>query len=90
MAVIDVSTIHLTEADKIDMQGAIKEAAGSLLRAEAERDLRKQIAKKAKEDWQIRPADFNTLVRIYHKQNIDEIQEATDEIVGLYEMVFNK
>lgn len=90
MANEDLSLIHLTAADKADVQAAIKESAGSLLRQEAERDLRKEIAKKAKENWQISPSDFNKLVKIYHKQNLDEIQEATEELIGLYEMVFSK
>jgi len=47
-AVIDLSHIHLSASDKVDLQAAIKEAAGSLLRQDAERDLRKQIAKTAK------------------------------------------
>ena len=90
MTTVDISTIHLSAGDKADVQAAIKEAAGSLLRTEAERDLRKSIAKKAKDDWQISTSDFNKLVKIYHKQNLEEIQEETDEIISLYEMVFSK
>lgn len=84
----DLSLIHLTPADKIDAQGAIKEASGSLLRQQAERDLQKEIAKNAKENWQIPPADFKKLVKIYHNQNLETITEEAEDLVGLYEMVF--
>lgn len=91
MGIIDTSEeaiLNLSEGDRADLEDAAKEAAGSLLRADSERDLRKEIAKKVKDDMDIKPAMFNKLVRMYHKQNKEEIQNKTEAIVSLYETVF--
>lgn len=80
--------LNLTDGDREDLENAIKEAAGSLLRAESERDLRKEIAKRVKDDLEIKPALFNSLTKMYHKQNKEEIQNKTDVMVSMYETVF--
>ncbi len=82
--------LNLSEGSREELEGCIKEAAGSLLRAESERDLRKEIAKRVKENFDIGPANFNKLVKMFHAQNKEEVQAQTDMLVSMYETVFSE
>jgi len=78
-----------TPQDKQEVINMIKEAAASLLRADSEADLRKDIAARAKEEFKIPAADFNKIVRWYHKQNRKEEQEKQEKTSELYEKLFD-
>lgn len=77
-----------TETDRIEVENAAKEAAASLIRIDAERDLIKDIATRMKEEFAIAPGDFKRIVNMYHRQNLDEQQEKHNKVVDLYNQVF--
>ncbi|CAL9958499.1 transcriptional regulator [Vibrio phage K567] len=85
---IEYETIS-TPQDKQEVINMIKEAAASLLRADSEADLRKDIAARAKEEFQIPAAEFNKLTRWYHKQNRAEEQAKHEKVDTLYEKLFD-
>lgn len=89
MNINEIETIS-TENDRKEVINAVKEAAASLLRIEAERDLIKDIAARMKEEFEIKPTDFNKVVKMFHKQSKHEEQEKHDKVIGLYDQLFSK
>ncbi|AUR85765.1 transcriptional regulator [Vibrio phage 1.081.O._10N.286.52.C2] len=85
---MEIETIS-TPQDKTEVINMVKEASTCLLRMDSERDLLKEIAARAKEEFEIKPADFNKVVKMYHKQNRHEEQEKHQKIDGLYEKLFD-
>lgn len=77
----------LTDEQKKKLQGAIKEISNSMLRAEAERDLVREIVKEQSQELQIPKKIISKIAKTYHKQNL--VQEIADheEFVELYEKV---
>ena len=43
-----------------------------------------------KEKFEIKPSDFNTVVKLFHKQNLDEQKERQDKVFDLYGRLFDK
>lgn len=70
------------------IENAAKESSNSLIRTDAEKDLRKEITKRMKEEIGIPAADFNGLVMIYHKQNLAEVEANNERKTELYRKVF--
>lgn len=85
--ILEYETIS-TETDRQEVVNMVKEAASSLIRIDSERDLMKDIAARANEEFEIKPADFNKVVKMYHKQNRQEEQAKHEKIDGLYETLF--
>ena len=77
-----------TENDRQEVVNSIKEASISLVRIEAEKDHMKEIASRMKEEFEIAPADFNAVLRIYHKQNLEEQQQKKEDLFTLYDKIF--
>ncbi|AGN30053.1 DsbA dsDNA binding protein late transcription [Vibrio phage nt-1] len=88
MDILEYETIS-TPQDKQEVINMIKEAAASLLRTEGEASLRKDIAARAKEEFEIPAADFNKVVKMYHKQNRIEEQQKYEKVDTLYEKLFD-
>lgn len=89
MDILEYETIS-TETDRQEVINAVKEAAASLMRADSERDLRKDIAERMKEEFELKPADFNKVVKWYHKQNRQEEQAKAEKVSSLYEKLFEE
>lgn len=74
-------------ADLKSLQDAIEEASGSMIRTDAEKELRKEIAAAIKEKIAIPPKIFNRMVKTYHKASFkDDVQEA-EQFQAIYEKV---
>ncbi|CAL9972003.1 transcriptional regulator [Vibrio phage D479] len=89
MDILEYETIS-TPNDKKEVINAVKEAAASLLRADSEKDLRKDIADRMKEEFEIKPADFNKVVKWYHKQNRQEEAAKNEKVHNLYDKLFDE
>jgi len=71
--------IPTSSEDIKTLQGAIEEASASLIRQDAEKDLRKEIHDALKEKVDIPKAVFNRMVKVYYKSSFrDEVQSAED------------
>ena len=79
-----------SETDRLEVVNAVKEAANSMLRIDSEKELIKDIATSMKEKFEIKPSDFNTVVKLFHKQNLDEQKERQDKVFDLYGRLFDK
>lgn len=88
MDITEYETIS-TPQDKTEVINMIKEASASLLRADSESDLRKDIAARAKKEFELKPAEFNKLVKWYYKQNRAEEQAKNEKVDSLYETLFD-
>lgn len=67
---------------------AIREASNSLIREESEKEFRKGVRDKLKEELNLPPKLFNKMLKVYHKQNFPEERNAAEEFEVMYEKVF--
>lgn len=91
MATIDTGNYeHLSPTDIKAVKDAAKERSKAMLRIDAEKALMKEITDKVKEDFGIKPGDFNALATRYHKQDIASQKAKFENQVELFEMVFGE
>lgn len=79
--------VPMNDADRKDVQGAVKEMVDSLYRIDAEKQLQKEIKARVKDDLSdfITPADFAKVVQIAYKENGSKIDADTTRILDLAE-----
>lgn len=89
MSVIDTQNYdHLTAIEIKAVQDAAKEAAKSLLRSDAEKELRTDIATKIKDEYGISKSHFNYLAMRYHKQDQQVVTATFENKNALFDKVF--
>lgn len=71
-------------ADRKKIKDALQEISDSMTRAEAERDLIKNIVKDVSDNFKLPKKYINKMARIYHKQNFQITQQETEELESLY------
>lgn len=76
------------EKSRKEIVAAVKEASNSKTRIDAEKDLIKDIAARMKEEQGVPVSLFNSLVNTYHKQDLDQKQEKTEEFFDTYSVLF--
>ena len=82
--------MNLTPADKLKLEGALKDMSASMTRVEAERDLQKNVIGDICEELDLNKKVFRKLAKTYHKQNFDQEVATHEEFEQLYETVTNK
>lgn len=87
MAVKVVHIENLTEEQQGRLKKALKDAADSHLRAEAESEYLREVIKKVAEDLKIPKKLVNALAKTYHKQNFDEVVAEHEQFEKLYKTV---
>lgn len=75
--------------DRRKLKAAIVEMTKSMLRMDTERDLLKEIAKTASEDFQIPKKIINKLARTMYKNNYNDLQAENEHFEFLYETLVN-
>lgn len=80
----------LTPEQKKDLQGAIQEISNSMLRAEAERDLIREIVKEQSDTLQIPKKVISKIAKTFHKQNLAQEVADHEDFVELYEKITAK
>jgi hypothetical protein len=71
--------------DKKKIFDAVREISNSMLRAEAERDLIKEIVKEISDTYQIPRKTVKKIAVTFHKQNLTQVNQEHEEFVDLYE-----
>lgn len=79
--------ITLTDEQKKQLKGAIQEISNSMLRAEAERDLVREIVKEQSAELQIPKKIITKIAKTYHRQNLTQEIADHEEFVEIYEKV---
>lgn len=80
--------ITLTSEDIKRIQGSIKEISDSMTRIDAEKELIKDIIQVTFENHGVDKKKLRKLASIYHKQNLNDVQSETSEVIELYEHLF--
>ena len=79
--------IALTDDQKKQLKGAIQEISNSMLRAEAERDLIREIVKEQSAELQIPKKIITKIAKTYHRQNLTQEIADHEDFVEIYEKV---
>lgn len=90
---VDVNPEYLVPSNPVDRQKiklAIQEAANSLMRIDAERDLMKEAGKNLKEQYEMPTSIFNQLARVHHKNNLQEKQNQAEALTDNYSLLFTE
>ena len=80
----------LTPADRLKLEGALKEMSTSMARNEAERDFQKNVISDICEEVNVSKKIFRKLAKAYHKQNFDQEVATHEEFEELYQAVTKK
>ena len=89
---VDVNPEYMVPSNPVDRQKiklAIQEAANSLMRIDAERDLMKEAGKSLKEEFEMPTSVFNQLARVHHKRNLEEKKNQTEALTDNYSLLFS-
>jgi hypothetical protein len=73
--------------DRKKIFAAIREISNSFVRVESERDLIKDIVKDVSDTYQISRKTVNKLAKVYHKQNLTQVEQEHEEFVEVYESI---
>ena len=73
--------------DRKKLLGAIKEIDNSMVRVAAERHFQKDAITAVADELELEKKYVRKLASIYHKQNMSQVQQETEEVIELYEMI---
>lgn len=73
--------------DRKKLLGAIKEIDNSMTRVAAERDFQKDAITQVADELELEKKYVRKLAAIYHKQNLSQVQQETEEVFELYELI---
>ena len=73
--------------DRKKLLGAIKEIDNSMVRVAAERDFQKDAITAVADELELEKKYVRKLASIYNKQNMSQVQQETEEVIELYEMI---
>ena len=78
------------DTDSAELATMIKEASNVKTMMEAEADKLKDIKDRAKAELGVESSMFNALLKIYHKQERDQFETQSEEVVDTYDRIFKK
>lgn len=78
------------DTDAADLKDMIKEASNVKTMMEAEADKLKDIKDRAKSELGVDASMFNAVLKIYHKQERDQFESQSEEVVETYDQLFPK
>jgi TRAP-type mannitol/chloroaromatic compound transport system substrate-binding protein len=92
MSVIQTADINIPSdpATIKKIRDACVEISASMTRAEAEKTLQKEAVAALAEETEIPKKYLNKLVKLYHKQNKDQVFAETESTDALYDRVFEQ
>ena len=73
--------------DRKKLLSAIKEIDNSMVRVAAERDFQKDAITAVADELELEKKYVRKLASIYNKQNMSQVQQETEEVIELYEMI---
>ena len=73
--------------DRKRLLNAIKEIDNSMTRVAAERDFQKDAINTVADELDLEKKYVRKLASIYHKQNLSQIQQETEEVFELYDLI---
>lgn len=91
LAVINQSTSLIIPTDpdvRQKIKIAVQEISNSKTRIEAEKENIKSIVEDLSAQYQLPKAAINKMAALFHKQNIQEESSQFEDVVSLYETIF--
>jgi archaellum component FlaC len=73
--------------DRKKLLNAIKEIDNSMTRVAAERDFQKDAINTVADELELEKKYVRKLASIYHKQNLSQVQQETEEVFELYDLI---
>ena len=73
--------------DRKKLLNAIKEIDNSMTRVAAERDFQKDAINNVAGELDLEKKYVRKLAAIYHKQNLSQVQQETEEVFELYDLI---
>jgi cyanate lyase len=73
--------------DRERLLNAIKEIDNSMTRVSAERDFQKDAINAVADELDLEKKYVRKLASIYHKQNLSQVQQETEEVFELYDLI---
>ena len=73
--------------DRERLLNAIKEIDNSMTRVAAERDFQKDAINAVADELDLEKKYVRKLASIYHKQNLSQVQQETEEVFELYDLI---
>ena len=73
--------------DRKKLLSAIKEIDNSMVRVSSERDFQKDAITAVADELDLEKKYVRKLASIYNKQNMSQVQQETEEVIELYEMI---
>ena len=73
--------------DRERLLNAIKEIDNSMTRVSAERDFQKDAINTIADELDLEKKYVRKLASIYHKQNLSQVQQETEEVFELYDLI---
>jgi len=73
--------------DRKKLLNAIKEIDNSMTRVAAERDFQKDAINNVADELELEKKYVRKLASIYHKQNLSQVQQETEEVFELYDLI---
>lgn len=80
---------HLSPPELVKLNDRVVEYVDSLIRQQAEVDLRKDIVEGVKEDFEMSPSDFKNLANERYKDKASEAVSKLEAVVELNEQILN-
>lgn len=74
-----------TEEKRTALKGMVQEAVESKYRQDAEKELQKEIAQRAKEEFTMSKREFNSIVKVAYRDNGRQVERETTELLDLAE-----
>lgn len=68
----------------------VKRASDIKFQIESFNEQLKEIRDYTKHQTGMKPADFNFLVKVYHTQTRDKVEEQSEELLGVYDAIFTE
>lgn len=68
----------------------VKRASDIKFQIESFNEQLKEIRDYTKQQTGMKPADFNFLVKVYHTQTRDKVEEQSEELLGVYDAIFTE
>ena len=88
MSVIDLLEDIKLNPEQVELlKGMIQEAVNSRYREQSEKDLRKEIATRAKEELEISTKLFNSLVTRAYKSDAEKVNAETTAVLDILEQL---
>ena len=79
--------MQLSDDAKKKITGAMNEISSSMLRAEAEKELQREVINKLFDEYKIPKKVLGKMARVYHKQNFQEEKATHEEFEQLYHTI---